>query len=79
MKIQFEGVIISHKSKKDRQHNLQKRKDKRINDDQPHRKLKEEQHKSHKKEQEMNSGTPEGLVVRSPLREVVVLPLLQTL
>ena len=55
------GVIRIRISKKDRQHNGQKKKDKRTNNDLQniHIKLKIEQHEPHNK-LGVNSGTPEG-------------------
>ena len=68
------GVIRIRISKKDRQHNGQKKKDKRTNNDLQniHIKLKIEQHEPHNK-LGVNSGAPEGSPVPTPLVAPVVL------
>ena len=77
LKEEFEdtkGVIRIRISKKNRQHNGQKKKYKRTNNDLQniHIKLKIEQHEPHKKP-EVNSGAPEGLAVPATLVTPVVI------
>ena len=63
------------KSKEDRQHNDQHKKDKMTNNDHktPHRKLKIEKHEPHYKPGGVNLGAPEGYAVPAPLVVPVVL------
>jgi hypothetical protein len=71
------GVIITRKSKTDRQYNGQQIKDKKIKKT-LHRKLKIDQHEPHKNRGWTNTGDPEGLAVPAPLVSSVVLPLNDT-
>ena len=61
------GVIISRKSKNDRQYNGQKIKDKKTNNDQENtsQKTKDWSTRTPQK-QEVNGGAPEGLLVPAP-------------
>jgi hypothetical protein len=68
------GAIRSRKLKKDRQHNCQKKKDKRANNDKQNtaQKLKIEEYESHQ-QLRVNSCAPEGPVVPAKSMTLVVL------